>query len=147
MSAGLALNRFSGDVELTGPGSAPGTTQLEVFAPPGSGRTPAIAAAPSLAADTDYTVVAIGDGPNQSLLLLLLVDDLSAPSAGNAKIRVVHAAPFAAALADTAVSVRQDDGTLVNGCPRSRLAWNQVFSSFQPEAMTWLSQRRTAVPI
>ncbi len=111
---GVTYNQASGYLPLSEAGIAPGTTQLDVFAPPGA-ATPAISATVDLAADTDYTVIAIGDGTNQPLALLPLVDDNSAPTAGNARIRIVHGAPFAASIDDTAVSIRLDDGTVVNG--------------------------------
>lgn len=110
----VLFNQVSGYVTLSGPGVAPGDTMLEVFAPPGA-ATPAIMANVNLAADTDYSVAAIGDGTNQPLALLPLVDDNSAPTAGNVKVRVVHAAPFSNVLADTAVSVRTEEGAVVNG--------------------------------
>ncbi len=111
---GVQYQGVSGYLPLAEDGSAPGSTLLEVFAPPG-GTDPAIMGTVDLAAGTDYTVVAIGDGNNQPLSLLPLVDDNSSPSDGNVKVRVVHSAPFAAALMDTAVSVRTDGGDLVNG--------------------------------
>lgn len=110
---GVQFNQVSGYLNLTGPGVAPGVTQLDVRVPPGG--PVAITASPDLAADTDYTVAAIGDGVNQPLSLLPLVDDLAPPAAGNVKLRIVHAAPFAAALPDTEVSVRLQDGTVVAG--------------------------------
>ncbi len=110
----VTYKQVSGYLPLAEDGSAPGNTLLEVFAPPGA-TDPAIMATVNLAAQTDYTVVAIGDGNNQPLSLLPLVDDNSAPGAGNVKVRVVHSAPFAAALMDTAVSVRTDSGDLVSG--------------------------------
>ncbi len=111
---GVQFKEASGYLPLATDGSAPGLTLLEVFAPPGA-ETPAISAEVDLAAETDYTVVAIGDGANQPLSLLPLVDDNSAPTSGNAKVRIVHSAPFAADLADTAVSIRTDAGDLVAG--------------------------------
>lgn len=105
--------QVSGYVTLSEAGVAPGSTDLKVFAPPGADAA-AISATVDLSADTDYTVAAIGDGDKQPLSLLPLVDDNSAPDAGNAKIRVVHAAPFAQELADTAVSIRLDSGDVVN---------------------------------
>ena len=60
----VVFNQVSGYLTLSGAGVAPGTTQLDVFAPPG-GATPAITATVNLAADTDYSVAAIGDGSNQ----------------------------------------------------------------------------------
>jgi hypothetical protein len=80
--------------------------------------TVAISAALDLANDTDYTVLAVGDGGNQPLALLPLVDDNSAPPAGQLKLRVVHAAPFANTLAATEVSVRDNAGNIVGGLGR-----------------------------
>jgi hypothetical protein len=112
--SGVVYRQSSGYLTLASNGLAPGETMLEVFAPPGA-DTAAIMATVDLAAETDYTVVAIGDGVNQPLSLLPLVDDNSAPASGFVKIRVVHSAPFAANLADTAVSIRTDAGDLVGG--------------------------------
>ncbi len=111
---GVNYRQASGYLTLSDDGSAPGSTLLEVFAPPGS-EAAAIEATVDLEAETDYTVAAIGDGINQPLSLLPLIDNNSDPATGNAKVRVVHAAPFASELADTAVSVRTDGGDLVNG--------------------------------
>ncbi len=61
----------------------------------------------------DYTAIAIGDGVNQPLSLLALVDDNTAPAAGNFKLRLGHLAPFADTLAGTMADVRLDDGTAV----------------------------------
>ena len=78
---------------------------------PAGATDPAIEATIDLAADTYYTAVAIGDGLNQDLDLILLVDDLTAPAAGKFHLRLGHLAPFApgAATAD----VRLFDGTPV----------------------------------
>ncbi len=111
---GVTFNQASGYLPLSAAGVAPGITDLEVFAPPATPPA-AISASPELAANTDYTVAAIGDGTNQPLELLALVDDNSAPAAGNIKLRIVHAAPFAAMLSDTAVSIRTDAGFVVGG--------------------------------
>jgi hypothetical protein len=43
-----------------------------------------------------------------------IVDNADALMAGNLNIRIVHAAPFAADLAATEVSIRTDGGDLVN---------------------------------
>ncbi|MCX7553745.1 DUF4397 domain-containing protein [Marinicella sp. S1101] len=110
----VKYKQASGYLTLADDGSAPGSTLLEVFAPPG-GDTAAITAEVDLAAETDYTVVAIGDGANQPLSLLPLVDDNSTPADGAFKLRIVHAAPFADTLADTAVSIRTDGGDVVAG--------------------------------
>ncbi len=110
---GVEFNQSSGYLTLTPAGTAPGVTQVDVRTPPGG--PVAITASPDLAADTDYTVAAIGDGANQPLALLPLVDDLSAPAAGNARLRIVHTAPFADTAAATEVSIRLQDGTVVAG--------------------------------
>ena len=106
---GVQFNQASGYLPLDG-----GNTTVDVFAPPGA-MMAAITATVDLMDNMEFTVAAIGDGSNQPLALLPLVDDNSAPTAGNAKIRIAHTAPFAADLADTAVSIRTDGGTVVNG--------------------------------
>jgi len=86
----------------------PATTAfIEIVLP---GDIVAISGTLSLAADTDYTVAAIGDGTNQPLELLALVDDNTAPPAGQAKVRIAHLAPFGSTPAATAVDIRTDDG-------------------------------------
>ncbi|NJM08961.1 DUF4397 domain-containing protein, partial [Candidatus Gracilibacteria bacterium] len=86
----------------------------EVTVVPTGASTPAITQSVTLEAGKDYTAAAVGDGANQSLELLALEDD-NAPLADNAKLRIVHAAPFAADLNDTRVDVRFQDGTPVAG--------------------------------
>ncbi len=81
-------------------------------------NTVAISASLDLADNTDYTVLAVGDGGNQALSLLPLVDDNTAPPAGQVKLRVVHAAPFANTLAATEVSVRDNNNAIVGGLGR-----------------------------
>ena len=76
---------------------------------------PAISKTYTLQDNMDYTVFASGDGVNQPLELFALGDDNSAPATGNVKVRVVHAAPFAATLAGTEVSIRTAGGDLVAG--------------------------------
>ncbi|GIK55819.1 MAG: DUF4397 domain-containing protein [Chloroflexi bacterium] len=73
--------------------------------------TPAITGTFSLMAGMDYTLSAIGDGVNQPLELDALVDDNSAPAAGNARARIVHYAPFASS--GTEVDVCTEGGTAV----------------------------------
>lgn len=63
----------------------------------------------------DYSVLATGNGITQDFALRALGDDNTPPAAGNIKLRVVHAAPFGATEAETAVSVRLDDGTILGG--------------------------------
>lgn len=82
---------------------------------PTGASDPAIEATVALEDGVDYTVLAVGDGINQDLALLPLVDDAQAPGEGNLNLRVIHAAPFASELADTEVSIRTAGGALVNG--------------------------------
>lgn len=63
----------------------------------------------------DYTVAVIGNGGTQDVSLLVLEDDNSDTAAGNARIRVVHGAPFASGENAGPVSVRTDDGDVVGG--------------------------------
>lgn len=63
----------------------------------------------------DYTVYATGNVVLQPLELVALVDDNTAPAAGNVKIRVVHTAPFGPTLESTEVSIRTAGGDLVAG--------------------------------
>ncbi len=86
-----------------------GDYDIEVF-PTGS-ASPAMTATVSLMADTYYTVLATGDGVNQDLALVALVDDLTPPDAGNFKLRLGHLAPFAAGSATA--DIRLKDGTPV----------------------------------
>jgi hypothetical protein len=81
---------------------------VEIY--PGASATPAITTNVVLSANLSYSAVAIGDGVNQPLSVLGLLDDTT-PVAGVAKVRIGHLAPFAsgAALAD----VRLQDGTPV----------------------------------
>ncbi|HEY6893306.1 MAG TPA: DUF4397 domain-containing protein [Rhodanobacteraceae bacterium] len=123
---GVQFNQISGYLTLAGPGVAPGSTLVEVFAPPAT-PPPAITGTFDLAADTDYTVAAIGDVSNQPLALLPLVDDNSPPSAGNVRLRIVHAAPFAASLPATAVSIRTQAGDIVNGLANVEFGQNSGY--------------------
>ncbi len=93
-----------------------GRYTIEVL--PSGTTTVAISASVDLANNTDYTVLAVGDGGNQPLALLPLTDDNAAPPAGQVKVRVVHAAPFANTLAATEVSVRDNAGGVVGGLAR-----------------------------
>jgi hypothetical protein len=89
----------------------PATTALVEIVLPGG--TVAVSDTFALAADTDYTVAAIGDITHQPLELFALVDDNTPPPAGRAKVRLAHLAPFASTLPATAVDVRTDAGALV----------------------------------
>lgn len=85
---------------------------------PSGTSTVAISATLDLNNNTDYTVLAVGDGGNQPLSLLPLVDDNQAPPAGQVKVRVVHAAPFANTLSATEVSIRDNANNVVGGLAR-----------------------------
>ncbi|NBD96002.1 MAG: DUF4397 domain-containing protein [Gammaproteobacteria bacterium] len=82
---------------------------------PTGATDPAITASVDLTDETDYTVLATGNGSTQDLALWPLVDDAAAPAEGNLNIRVVHAAPFAATSEATEVSIRTASGDVVNG--------------------------------
>jgi PKD repeat protein len=72
---------------------------------------PAIEATVTLEGNTYYTVIAVGDGDNQDLDLILLEDDLSEPAEGMFHLRLGHLAPFAAGAATA--DIRLQDGTPV----------------------------------
>lgn len=78
-------------------------------------ETVAITATYMLEDGMDYTVYASGNGSLQDLELFALADDNSAPSMGNVKVRVVHAAPFGPTPESTEVSIRTAGGDLVAG--------------------------------
>ncbi len=90
-----------------------GATTLEVLV--AGTTTVAISANVTLVDNTDYTVLATGGANGQPLALQALQDDNSAPAAGNLKLRVIHAAPFASSAEATAVSIRTDRGAVVGG--------------------------------
>jgi hypothetical protein len=104
----FTYGEFTGYLDL-----APGTYQITVT-PTGAGA-PAITGSATLADNVDYTLAAVGNGSLQDLGLLALVDDNAAPAAGNLKLRVVHAAPFADTLEATEVSIRSDGGDVIAG--------------------------------
>jgi len=91
----------------------PGNTTVDIV--PVGAQEPAISGQFMLEDGKHYTLVAVGNGTTQDLELWALSDDVEAPEAGNLNLRIVHAAPFAANLADTEVSIRTDGGDLVNG--------------------------------
>lgn len=93
-----------------------GSYQITVT--PTGASAPAIAATATVADGVDYTLAAIGNGSLQPLGLLALVDDNAAAPAGQLKLRIVHAAPFADSLPATEVSVRTDDGDVLAGLER-----------------------------
>jgi hypothetical protein len=83
---------------------------------PSGASDPAITGSFAFLGGQDYTAAAVGDDMNQPLDLLLLLDDNSPPAPGNAKVRIVHAAPFdtdAVTLASTAVDVLTEGNDVV----------------------------------
>ena len=90
-----------------------GTYSIDIV--PVGATDPAISGDFTLADGNDYSLFAVGNGVTQDLELLALLDNVTAPMSGNLNIRIVHAAPFAADLAATEVSIRTDGGDLVNG--------------------------------
>ena len=89
-----------------------GSYTIDVFLP--GGTDPVITGDFTLDDGVSYTVYAAGDIGNQDLELRAIVNDTPDPAAGNLSIRILHAAPFAADLAATEVSIRLADGTVVN---------------------------------
>jgi len=73
----------------------PASYQVQVT-PTGASTPVVIDATLDLAADTDYTVVAVGQLAN--IEPLVLVDNNAAPAAGKAHVRFVHASPDAPAV-------------------------------------------------
>jgi len=71
-----------------------GTQQVTVYAS-GDTSTPVIDVPVKLAADGVYTIAAVGLVTDGSITAQVYQDDLRAPSAGNAKVRVIHASPDA----------------------------------------------------
>ena len=78
---------------------------------PNAWEITAIEATVELETDTYYTVLAVGDGVNQDLGLIPLVDDLTEPEAGKFHLRLGHLAPFDTGPATA--DVRLKDGTPV----------------------------------
>ncbi len=88
---------------------APGSYLVEIT--PAGSPTPAISGTVVLAPNQDYTALAVGDGVNQPLGLIALLDDNTAPAPGSFKLRLGHLAPFAPGLATA--DIRLQDGTPV----------------------------------
>jgi len=86
-----------------------GDYEVEIY--PDGATEPAISAMVQLDAGKDYSAIAYGDGVNQSLGLLAIEDDNTAPTHGNFHLRLGHLAPFAAGAATA--DVRLEDGTVV----------------------------------
>ncbi len=79
---------------------------------PTGAMDPAITGTVTLEPGMQYTLAAIGGANSWGLELFPLVDDIT-PDPLNAKVRIVHLAPFASALDDTKVDVCTDDGAAV----------------------------------
>lgn len=105
---GVVFKQFTGYIEFP-----EGEYTIDII--PVGTTEPAITETFNLTDGMSYTVYAAGDGVKQDLELRALVDDTTMPAAGNVNLRIVHAAPFAADLEDTEVSIRTDDGTVVAG--------------------------------
>jgi hypothetical protein len=76
-----------------------GPHNVKVFVSPSDGTgTPVLEANLNIAANTDYTVLAVGRVGDNSLALLPLQDNNAAPAAGNAHVRLIHASPDAPAV-------------------------------------------------
>jgi hypothetical protein len=81
-----------------------GSRNVKVFVSPSDGTgAPALEANLDVAANTDYTVLAVGRLSDSTLALLPLQDNNAVPAAGNAHVRLIHAAPDAPAV-DVVVS-------------------------------------------
>jgi hypothetical protein len=94
--------------------SLPAGTYTVDIVPVGA-TDPALTGDFTLEDDMSYTLYAQGNGVTQDLELQALVDNADMPTEGNLNLRIVHAAPFAADLAATEVSIRTAGGDVVNG--------------------------------
>ena len=113
--------------------SAAGTTDRAVVVrSPAESNMTAVADAFPLAPGHSYTVAAIGDGANFPLELLMLADEPPRAANGLARVRIVHAAPFAANLDQTALTVRNRAGEVVAGLGELRYRANSGFLSLLP---------------
>src|SRR5829696_2557423 len=97
-----------------------GTQQVTVYAT-GDTSTPVIDTPVEVAAGGAYTIAAVGLVADGSLTAQVYEDDLMAPSAGNAKVRVVHASP---------------DAGPVDVVPRGATRWWRALPSPTPRP-TW----------
>jgi 5'-nucleotidase / UDP-sugar diphosphatase len=97
---------------------------------PGGSATPVISTNVVLSPNLYYSAIAIGDGVNQPLNLLPLLDDTT-PVSGSAKVRIGHLAPFANTITGTLADVRLQNGTPV--------ITNVVFGQVSPFYLTLLA--------
>jgi hypothetical protein len=86
----------------------PGSYTIDII--PTGTTTPAITANATLVAGAAYTAIAVGNGSNQPLSLVLLQDNPPPVAPGNILLRLGHLAPFASGAAVLA-DVRLQDGT------------------------------------
>jgi hypothetical protein len=87
----------------------PGDYDVAVI--PAGATDPAISGTVSLMDGMDYSAIATGDGANQDLGLLALVDDNTPPAAATFHLRIGHLAPFASG--DALADVRHQNGDII----------------------------------
>jgi hypothetical protein len=95
---------------------AAGIYAASVYVGPAATGTPVVTTPLLLQDGERYTVVAIGTNTSAyPLKLVVLSDDDTPATSATARVRVLHAAPFAPVPAGTAVDVIADDGTPIPG--------------------------------
>lgn len=77
--------------------------------------TPILTARVDLAAGRDYTLVVTGGASGFPLAIVALPDNTGSPTGASAKLRLLHAAPFAASPAATAVDIVAESGQAIPG--------------------------------
>lgn len=107
--SGVRYGDFSGLLNLPGQGAY----RVEVF--PGTASSPAITQTVELDGGQDHIIAAVGNGLTQPLGLLSTTEDPAPAANGRYSLRIVHAAPFAATLDATRVSIRSDGGAVIAG--------------------------------
>ena len=90
-----------------------GTYLIEIL--PTGTETVAISGTVTISVGNEYTLAAIGDGSNQGLELLPLVDDTTLPMMDMGRVRVAHLAPFAAT--GTEVDICAGETAVLSGVP------------------------------
>lgn len=100
--------RFGAVTAYTTLAAGAASYQIEIFQP---GQANALVAqSVTLAANTDYTMLLIGDQARRPVELQLLTDTTPAPADGRFKVRFVHAAPFTTSQLASTVNLLKDDG-------------------------------------
>lgn len=85
---------------------------------PAGAATPAVTGTVDLMAGMEYSAIAVGDGMNQPLDLMVLEDDNTAPITGTFKLRLGHLAPFTDTITNTVADIRLQDGSpVITGVP------------------------------